>query len=335
MGLPLLEFRNVTKEFKVGGVFSRGRVIKALDDVSFEIPSDKPIVLAIVGESGSGKTTIARLILGLIRPTRGSVLYKGRSVGEWLKTDSTTFRREVQPIFQDPYSIYNPYYRVDRVLYKAVKKFNLASSSEDARKLIVESLEAVGLRPRDVLGRYPHQLSGGERQRLMLARILLLKPKLLIADEPVSMIDASLRAIFLNDMLKLKNELNMSTIFITHDLNIASYIADQIIVLLHGSIIEKGSLNQVLNNPLHPYTRLLMESIPIPDPSMKWKGITEHEVRAATLAEVKKEIGCKFYYRCPYAMPICEKSNPPPIEVERNHHVSCFLYSKNEAEGGS
>jgi peptide/nickel transport system ATP-binding protein len=202
---PLLELKNATKLYRVGRSLGlKARYIVAVKNVSFFMPEDKPTIVALVGESGSGKSTIARLVLGLIKPTSGEVLYRGKSVEAWLNEDPFTFRKEVQAVFQDPYSTYNPFYRVDRVFHLVVKKFKLASSREEAEKLIKEAMKAMGLRPGDVLGRYPHQLSGGERQRLMLVRALLLKPKLLVADEPVSMIDASLRAIFLNGLLQLK-----------------------------------------------------------------------------------------------------------------------------------
>ncbi|MEM3138477.1 MAG: ATP-binding cassette domain-containing protein, partial [Thermofilaceae archaeon] len=174
----LLALESVTKSYSVGGFYSR-RIINAIENVSFKLPSE-PVVTALVGESGSGKTTIAKIILGLIKPTAGEVLYKGRDVFEILEEDSLWYRREVQAIFQDPYEAYNPFYRVDRVLKTAVEKFGLANNEREAMELINQALETVGLRPQDILGRYPHQLSGGERQRLMLARVFLIKPKLIV-----------------------------------------------------------------------------------------------------------------------------------------------------------
>ena len=258
----LLELKNVTRIFKIGGGLGvlGGTFIKAVDGVSFSLPREKPKITALVGESGSGKTTIARMILGLLNPSSGEILYKGKNVSTLLKEDPKTFRREVQAIFQDPYSVYNPFYRVERVLRLAIRKFKLASNKNDERNLIVESLKAVGLRPNDILGRYPHQLSGGERQRLMLARILLLKPNLIIADEPVSMLDVSLRAAFLGELKKFKNEYGVSCLYITHDLNIAHYISDDVLVLNRGKIVEKGDKKAVIEDPLHPYTCLLYTS---------------------------------------------------------------------------
>lgn len=328
MNNSLLELRNVTRVFKVGGGLGllKGRFITAVDNVSFEIPQEPPTIKALVGESGSGKTTIARMVLGLLKPTSGEIFYKGRDVSSWLKKDWRTYRHEVQAIFQDPYSVYNPIYKVDRVLRTVIKKFNLANSKEEAEKLIIEGLEAMGLRPKDVLGRYPHQLSGGERQRLMLVRIFLVKPKLIIADEPVSMIDVSLRAMFLDALKEFKHKYGISCLYITHDLNITYYIADNIEILCRGRIVERGDSRAVIKDPLHPYTRLLMESIPNPDPSKRWE--SKLEAKVTTLEEFRVEQGCVFYHQCKHAMPICKEKIPPLIDVKQDREVACFLYEE-------
>src|SRR5919204_6013008 len=197
----LLEARKVSKVFG-GGLFDK-RVTVALDDFSFAIHSTPPRVTAIVGESGSGKTTLARLLLGLITPTTGHVLYDGQDLQNLTRDQRRTFLRDVQMIFQDPYEVYNPFYRVDHVLETPITEFKLANSPQARRALIDESLRAVGLRPEETLGRYPHQLSGGQRQRIMVARAVLLRPRLIIADEPVSMVDASLRATILDSLRQL------------------------------------------------------------------------------------------------------------------------------------
>jgi len=328
MSIPLLELRNITKVFRIGGglgLFST-RTIKAVDSVSFTMPADKPVIVALVGESGSGKTTIARMILGLLKPTSGDILYRGRSVSQWLKENRLEYYKEVQPIFQDPYSIYNPFYRIDRVLKMTIRKFKLASSEQEAEKMIVEAMREVGLRPEDLLGRYPHQLSGGERQRFMLVRILLIKPRLIVADEPVSMIDVSLRAIFLDHLLSLRDKLGTSCLYITHDLNTASYVADSIIVLCHGRVVEDGSANEVISDPLHPYTKLLLTSLPVPDPRQRWG----EEIDLSTLEtfeKIKAEKGCVFHARCPYATDECRERAPPLIEAKPGRRVACFLYT--------
>ena len=319
----LLELKNVTKIYYTGRF--RKRSVVAVRDVSFSIPEENPIVTALVGESGSGKSTIARLILGLLEPTCGTIFYRGKEVREWLKKEPSIYRREVQAIFQDPYSIYNPFYKIDRVFKIAIKKFKLASSNEQAQELIEESMRAIGLRPRDLLGRYPHQLSGGERQRLMLARIFLIKPKLLIADEPVSMIDVSLRSIFLENLLKLKDDLKMSCLYITHDLNIANFVSSNIIVLCLGKIVEMGKTRSVIEKPKHPYTKILVRAIPNPNPKERWKDKMPPEVVLSK--SLRREQGCVFLDRCPEAIPACKESDPPLLEIEPGHRVACHLYA--------
>ncbi len=210
----LLEARQVSKVFG-GGLFDK-RVTVALDDFSFSVESEPPRVVAVVGESGSGKTTLARLLLGLISPTTGNVLYRGNDLQSLPRDQRRNFLRDVQMIFQDPYEVYNPFYRVDHVLETPVAEFKLANSAAARRALIHESLRAVGLRPEETLGRYPHQLSGGQRQRIMVARAVLLRPRLIIADEPVSMVDASLRATILDSLRQLNRDYGMSIVYIIH-----------------------------------------------------------------------------------------------------------------------
>ncbi|MEM1581716.1 MAG: ABC transporter ATP-binding protein [Candidatus Bathyarchaeia archaeon] len=324
MSQSLLELKNVTKIFSVGGYLVSKRTIKALDSISFAIPSDKPVIIALVGESGSGKTTLAKIILGLLKPSSGEVLYKGKKLSDWLKKNRFDYLKEVQPVFQDPYSTYNPFYRVERVLEVAVKKFKLASTKAERRKIILKAMEEMGLRPEDILGRYPHQLSGGERQRLMLVRLLLIKPKLIVADEPVSMIDVSLRAIFLDHLASFKNNLNTSCLYITHDLNTASYISDRIIVLCRGRIVEDGPKEDLIKEPLHPYTRLLVNSIPIPDPKHRWVEKVElRSIESFKEPDLKK---CIFSERCPLFKEICGCEAPTLFEVGRDRRVACFQY---------
>ena len=268
-GVPLLELRNVSRVFGGGGLFSQRQVV-ALKDFSFSLDADAPTITAIVGESGSGKTTMARLVLGLELPSSGRVLYQGKDLARLSGSEWRDFRRGVQAIFQDPFGVYNSFYKVDHVLTTPLKKFGLASSADEARRMIEQALRAVGLKPEDTLGRYPHQLSGGQRQRTMVARTLLLRPKVIVADEPVSMIDASLRATVLGNLLQLKRQFGISLIYITHDLTTAYQISDRIVVLYHGEVVEEGEPEQIVNHPQHPYTRLLINSIPEPDPDHAW-----------------------------------------------------------------
>src|SRR5215212_7266300 len=261
----LLEARHVTKVFG-GGRFAKAPGTVALDDFSFRIDAEPPTITAIVGESGSGKTTLARLLLGLAAPTSGEVLYRGKNLQSLSGEERRRFLRDVQVIFQDPYEVYNPFYRVDHVLETPIAKFGLAKSKEEARAKIEDTLRAVGLRPDETLGRYPHQLSGGQRQRVMVARSLLIRPRLIIADEPVSMVDASLRATILGSLRALNEEFGISLLYITHDLTTAYQISRNIVVLYRGGVAEVGDVEHVVKDPQHPYTRLLVGSIPLADP---------------------------------------------------------------------
>jgi oligopeptide/dipeptide ABC transporter ATP-binding protein len=328
----LLEAQNVTRIFG-GGLLQKGQTV-AVDGVSLIIDEDKPSITAIAGESGSGKTTLARLLLGMIQPTSGSILYQGQSLTGMDGHARKKFRREVQAIFQDPYEAYNPVYKVDQTLTTPVRKFRLAHSREEADQLIEASLRMAGLRPEETLGRYPHQLSGGQRQRIMVARALLLNPRVILADEPVSMVDASLRATILESLVKLKRELGISLVYITHDLTTAYQVSQNIYILYRGSVAEVGSVEKVIRDPQHPYTRLLVNSIPLPDPDIRWGG--EHEIKtkasapSAPLAPPKEARGCKFANRCPYVMPECHEAPPPLYLTEDDRAVACYLH-KNSA----
>jgi len=235
-----------------------------------------PRLLSIVGESGSGKTTAARTLLGLQKPTSGRALWRGKDIYGLRKGDMYAFRSEIQAVFQDPYGIFNPFYKINRVFDLTIKKFNLATSRNDKETLIEDALRVVNLRPPDVLGRYPHQLSGGERQRVMLARAYLMKPKLIVADEAISMLDVAVRAVIMNILLDFKEQAGMSTVFITHDLSAAHYLGGDIMVMRRGQVVESGTVDKVLQSPEHPYTQLLLDSIPSPDPDQRWDAdITE------------------------------------------------------------
>jgi oligopeptide/dipeptide ABC transporter ATP-binding protein len=321
----LLEAQNVTKVFG-GGLLNKGHTV-AVDGVSLIVNEDRPTITAIAGESGSGKTTLARLLLGVIQPTSGSILYRGQNLARMDGNGRKTFRREVQAIFQDPYEAYNPVYKVDQVLTTPVRKFGLAHSADEARQRIEESLRLAGLRPEDTLGRYPHQLSGGQRQRIMVARALLLHPRVILADEPVSMVDASLRATILESLVRLKRELGISLIYITHDLTTAYQVSQNIFVMYRGIVAEVGSVEKVINDPKHPYTRLLVSSIPLPDPDVRWGGEGETGPKASSPGLATREVrGCKFSNRCPYVMPECRELAPPLFRTDDDRAVACYLH---------
>jgi peptide/nickel transport system ATP-binding protein len=319
--MSYLELRNVTKIFS-GGMFSKAGTV-ALDNFSFAIDVESPSINALVGESGSGKTTIALLMLGFITPTTGEMLYKGQNFQRLPSRKRQMFRREVQAIFQDPFGVYNPFYKVDHVFDVPIAKLHLASSPAERQALKEEALRGVGLRPEETLGRYPHQLSGGQRQRITVARALLMRPKFIVADEPVSMVDASLRATILESITKLNRELHIPILYITHDLTTAYHVCDNIIILYLGSMVESGDVEQVIKTPKHPYTQLLVGSIPWPDPTRRWgEGQVAVVDREATGADNQ----CKFAPRCPFTMPICRERHPPLFQGGNDRTVACYLY---------
>lgn len=316
----LLEARHVTKVFG-GGLFDRTRTV-ALEDFSMSIGGETPSITAIVGESGSGKTTLARLLLGITAPSAGSVLYKGKDLRQLTSDELRGFLNDVQVIFQDPFEVYNPFYQVDHVLTTPIDYMHLAKSRAEKWRLIEQALETVGLRPEETLGRYPHQLSGGQRQRVMVARALILKPRIILADEPVSMIDASLRATVLGSLQRIKEEFGISIIYITHDLTTAYQIGDNIIVLYRGAVAEAGSVELVVRQPSHPYTRLLVGSIPVPNPDQPWAA----EAAAALPNQPRGQAACKFADRCPVAMTQCLQQAPPLYQTDPQRVAACFLY---------
>jgi peptide/nickel transport system ATP-binding protein len=319
----LLEFKNVTKMYS-RGVLSKSSTT-ALNNVSLTLDEREPTIMTVAGESGSGKTTLAMLLLGFIEPTSGQILYKGQDISRLRGEDRMTFRREVQAVFQDPFAVFNPFYSVDHLLSVPIKRFKLANSKAEAQEKMIEALTAVGLRPEDVLGRFPHQLSGGQRQRINVARALVLKPKLLVADEPVSMVDASLRANILETLRSLQRNYGVSIIYITHDLTTAYHIAKSIVVLYRGSVMEAGDVDTVIKNPQHPYTRLLIDSIPWPDLSRRWG---ETEIKARESEGADHGSGCKFQPRCPFAMDKC--ATPPPLfRLSQHQATSCYLHEQN------
>lgn len=322
----LLEFDNVTMAF--GGNKRNPNGVVALEDLNLSIRDDEPKIIAIAGESGSGKTTLARLGLGMIKPTRGRVIYKGQDLWAMSNQQRRDYRREVQAIFQDPFAVYNPFYTIDRLLLTPIRTFKLARNRAQARQLMEEALEKVGLRPAEVLGRYPHQLSGGQRQRIVVARSLLLQPKIIVADEPVSMIDASLRANILTKLKELRDEFGISLLYITHDLATAHQISDLIFILYRGRVVEVGEASTVIQNPQHPYTQLLVSSIPRPDPERRWQGRVE--IPLEELSPGGDRAGCLFRHRCPQRMEVCERT-PGDYVGGYGQTVACYLYQENGA----
>ena len=256
----LLNVDNVSKHFHMGGLLSR-KLVMAVQDASFSLAVEKPEIFTIIGESGSGKTTLARMILGLESPSSGTITFRGQPVGGKSKAEKLAFMAAVQPVFQNPFEAFNPLKRIDRYLESTARRFLQLSDRSAIDRAMDEALQKVGLSLAEVKGRYPHEMSGGQLQRAAIARALIPNPPLLIADEPVSMVDASLRMSIVNLLKALRDDLGVSVIYITHDLATAYYISNRIIIMQRGRIVEMGDARTVLENPEHPYSRLLKASV--------------------------------------------------------------------------
>jgi peptide/nickel transport system ATP-binding protein len=296
---------------------------KALDGVSLHIPEGRVSIL--VGESGSGKTTLARIILRAIDPDSGSIIFNGSDITRKTGKELRNFRKHAQMIHQDPYSSLDPLMKVFDIIKEPIDIFYKDYSNEERIKKILAVLDDVNLKPSAVFAeKYPHMLSGGERQRVAIARSLVIEPKLIIADEPVSMLDVSIRGQILQIVKQLSVNRKITVFYITHDLTTSRDIGDEISVMYAGKIVESGSIDRVLSSPLHPYTQALLDAISEP----KFENIDKEKViRIKNFDSAPAESGCKFFNRCPYSMEICKKE--PQLESkEQNHNVSCFLYDK-------
>ncbi len=317
----LLEVENLTKTFTLGSVLSRVK-ITAVDNISFYI---KPAeIFALAGESGCGKTTTARIIMGFEHATSGAIIHSGKKEA---KNEKVWFTEGIQAIFQDPFGTFNPLRQVERYFFETIENYKLAKTKQQAIERIDAKLRLVGLSYDDLAGKYPSEFSGGQLQRISIARALLTDPQLIIADEPVSMVDASLRMSIVNLFKKLRDELGVSVLYITHDLATAYYVCDRIAIMFRGKIAEMGTVEQVLMAPKHPYTQLLRASIPEADTAHRWQG----EIRL-TDAEEEEYLrqGCRFAGRCPHVMDVCRTTPPPDFEVE-GAQVACHLYAEQSA----
>jgi peptide/nickel transport system ATP-binding protein len=313
----LLEVNDLTKRYSQGNVISRV-TLTAVDHISFYI---KPAeIFTLAGESGCGKTTTAKVIIGFEEATSGAILHNGK-----LQTSNQQpwITQGVQAIFQDPFSTFNPMRTVDSYFHETVQNYKLADSKKDAIERIDRTLRLVGLSYQEFAGKYPNEFSGGQLQRISIARALVTNPKLIVADEPVSMVDASLRMSIVNLFKQLRDELGVSILYITHDLATAYYVSDRIAIMFRGNIVEMGTVEQVLMNPRHPYSRLLRDSIPQADPQKRWTS-------TVTLTELEHEEylrrGCKFAGRCPDVMDICKGVVPSDITVD-DVLVRCHKYN--------
>jgi len=317
----LLSIRDLKKYFmlKRTTLFGTREKVYAVDGVSFDLQRGE--TLGLVGESGCGKSTLGRSILHLIEPTAGEIFFEGRDITELKPAQWKKLRAEMQIIFQDPYSSLNPRLTVEHIVGDALKTHGLASGSEVAVR-VADMLDKVGIH-REKMRCFPHEFSGGQRQRIGIARALILRPKLIICDEPVSALDVSIQAQVINLLGDLKAEFNLSYIMIAHDLSVVNHVSNRIAVMYLGKIIELTSNKKLLAKPLHPYTQALMSAVPVLDPDKKKKRIT---LKGDVPSPINPPSGCRFHPRCPKAMEICPRVEPQWAEVEPSHFTMCHLY---------
>jgi len=321
---PILQIDDLEKVFVSGQstLFRKSeRLVHAVDGISFTIEEGE--IVALVGESGCGKSTLALTLMGLEAPTAGRIMFKDDDITSMTPASAKALRRQIQMIFQDPYESLNPVMTISEIVAEPLVVHGIGDNQKERDSLVAEALESAGLKPAErYMNRYPHELSGGQRQRVIIAGALILQPSVLIADEPVSMLDVSIRAEILNLLGDLRDSRGISMLYITHDLSTVAYIADRIAVMYLGRIVEIGKTNDVLSNPQHPYTKALLSVIPVPNPRLRGQHII---LEGETPNPVDLPSYCRFFPRCPVATARCKDIDPPLIEVESGQLVACIL----------
>lgn len=317
MSEPLLQVANLKKYFKS----SRGTV-HAVDDVNFTIEAGK--TLGVVGESGCGKSTLGRTVLRLHEATSGTILFDKQDVRKFSKKELWEHRREMQMIFQDPFSSLNPRMTISQTIEEPLALYHICPDTESRKRKVAELMDTVGL-ARRLYNTYPHELDGGRRQRIGIARALALNPKFIVCDEPVSALDVSIQAQIINLMQDLQKEFDLTYMFITHDLSVVYHISDDIMVMYLGQVVEKAPAEKLFANPVHPYTQALLSAIPVPDIRRKKERIL---MKGEITSPINPKNECRFAKRCPYAREYCHNDVPSLKEIEPGHFVSCFLFIK-------
>ncbi len=323
----ILEIKNLKKYFQAGrpGWSSKAdHIVHAVDDINLQLKHGE--VIALVGESGCGKSTLALTLMGLEEATEGHIFFNGRDVTHLNDKERKEIRRKIQMVFQDPYESLNPTQTIEEIIMEPLIVHNIANNYEERKKRVKQALEDSGLKPAETyMPRFPHQLSGGQRQRVVIASALVLEPELLVADEPVSMLDVSIRAEIINLLAELQKSRNISVIFITHDLGTVGFFANRVAVMYLGRIIEIGSMNDVLKNTKHPYSQALLSVIPVPNPRLRKKRII---LQGETPNPIDLPSGCRFHPRCPIVQPQCKQNDPQFVNISATHQAACLLLEK-------